>query len=64
MATKTLEEIKTIEERYQRLGFPGCIDTVDCAGWKWEIAHLVGRETAHVRKKPGFRMMVVCDEKR
>ena len=31
----TAQELKDIEKQLSRVGFPGCIGCVDCAGWKW-----------------------------
>lgn len=31
------DEIIEIEDWYRKLGFPGCIGRVDCAGWEWDL---------------------------
>lgn len=32
-----LEEMKTLSPEFGRLGFPGCLGSVDCASWEWDI---------------------------
>jgi Plant transposon protein len=31
------EEFTTTEAHFAELGFPGCIGSVDCASWEWDV---------------------------
>ena len=32
----TVEDVTRIEKQFPRLGVPGCIGCLDCAGWEWK----------------------------
>ena len=32
----TAEDLVRIERQFARLGFPGCVGCLDCAGWEWK----------------------------
>lgn len=59
----TNDEVMDIEERYRKLGFPGCLGAVDCAGWAWDMCP-VGEQGMYKGKdkKPTLRMEVWCDD--
>ena len=55
----TNDEVISIEERYRKLGFPGCLGAVDCAGLAWDMCP-VGHQGIYKGKdkKPTLRMEV------
>ncbi|CDF36381.1 unnamed protein product [Chondrus crispus] len=57
-------EIQEIEAAYKTLGFPGCLDCLDCASWEWDKCP-VGWQGMYKGKdkKPVCRMEVICDDR-
>lgn len=59
----TVEEIMAIEGRYRKLGFPGCLGAIDCAGWDWDLCPVAWQGLYKGKdKKPSMRMEVYCDD--
>lgn len=58
----TTTDLRTIEQQFQAVGFPGCVGCVDCSGMQWEQCPtalqgiMVGKEG-----KPTLRMEIICD---
>jgi len=59
----TAEELERIASEFERLGFSGCIGSLDCAGWAWDSCPVgwQGNYTG-ASKKPTLRMEAVCDD--
>jgi len=57
------EELQSIANEYERLGFPGCVGCLDCAAWEWDACP-VGWPGNYkgASKKPTLRMEAVCDD--
>lgn len=58
----TEEDLVRIDWYFRNVGFPGCIDAVDCAGWIWNKCQkslqgiMVGKE-----RTPVLRLESICD---
>lgn len=59
----TIQDIKSIEKQYAKLGFPACLGCVDCSGWQWANCP-VGWQGQYIGKegKPTLRLEVVSDD--
>jgi Plant transposon protein len=52
-----------ISSEFEALGFPGCIGSVDCASWYWDMCPMAWQCQCRGKdKKPDVRMEVVCDD--
>ena len=57
------EELQSIANEYERLGFPGCVGCLDCAGWEWDACPVGWHENYKgASKKPTLRMEAVCHD--
>jgi hypothetical protein len=58
------EDLKRIEGIYAKLGLPGCIRAIDCAGWQW-CSCPVAEQGLHRGEegKPTLRLEVWCDDR-
>eukprot|EP00171_Calliarthron_tuberculosum_P003935 IDg3935t1 len=59
----TEQELEKICKEYARLGFPGCVGSLDCASWEWTMCPVAWRRN-HVagKRKPCLRMEAICDD--
>jgi hypothetical protein len=57
-------DLKCIEATYCKLGLPGCIGAIDCAGWQWGACP-VAEQGLHRGKdgKPTLRLEAWCDDR-
>jgi Plant transposon protein len=57
------DNLKRTEATYSKLGLPGCIGAVDCAGWQWS-ARPVAEQGLHRGKdrKPTLCLEAWCDD--
>lgn len=58
------EKLKVLSHEFSRLGFPGCIGSVDCESWYWDLCPvgLHGQCSSKKLPSPNVRMDVVCDD--
>jgi Plant transposon protein len=59
----TAEELAKVESRFAELGFPGCVGSVDCASWEWDVCPLWWPGMFKSKKKRKcVRLEGVCDD--
>lgn len=57
------QEIARLSAEFGRLGFPGCIGSVDCASWVWDACPIGWQGQCKGKDKfPTLRMEVICDD--
>jgi Plant transposon protein len=59
----TVDEMRNIERRYERLGFPGSLGCIDCSGVEWKMCP-TALHGVHTEEdgNPVLRMEVLSDD--
>lgn len=58
-----VEEMKNLSTEFGRLGFPGCLGSVGCASWEWDLCPIAWQGQCKGKdKRSTVRMEVICDD--